>query len=65
VKYISTRGYVINADNTPVCVHNSERKREHMSLPNLQAMVFPDGHPELKLRGQAKGIEQILRERGL
>ena len=32
---------------------------------NPQAMVFPDNHPEPKLRGQAKGIEQVLRERGL
>jgi hypothetical protein len=28
-------------------------------------MMFPNDHPELKLRGQAKGIEQVLRERGL
>jgi hypothetical protein len=27
-------------------------------------MVFPND-PELKLRGQAKGIEQVLGERGL
>ena len=30
-----------------------------------QAMVFSDNHPVPKLRGQAKGIEQVLRERGL
>lgn len=28
-------------------------------------MMFSDDHPELKLRGQAKGIEQVLRERSL
>jgi len=35
------------------------------SLSNLQAMAFPDDHPEPKLCGQANEIEQILRERSL
>jgi len=35
------------------------------SQPYPQAMVFPDNHPEPELRGQAKGIEQVLRECGL
>jgi len=35
------------------------------SQSNPQAMVFPDDYPEPKLHGQAKGIEQVLRERGL
>ena len=30
-----------------------------------QSMVFSDNHPILSLRGKAKGIEQVLRERGL
>jgi hypothetical protein len=35
------------------------------SLSNPQAMVFLDDHPELNLRGQAKGIEQVIKERHL
>jgi hypothetical protein len=30
-----------------------------------QAMVFSDTHPSLQLRGKSKGLEVILRERGL
>jgi hypothetical protein len=30
-----------------------------------QLLVWPDDHPDPKLRGQPKGIEQVLRERGL
>ena len=28
-------------------------------------MVFPENHPEPQLRGKAKGVEQVLRKRGL
>ena len=30
-----------------------------------QSMVFGDDHPDVKLRGKAKGIRQVLLERGL
>ena len=30
-----------------------------------QSMVFSDDHPDVKLRGKAKGIRQVLLERGL
>jgi hypothetical protein len=33
--------------------------------PSLAVPMFPDNHPEPRLRGQAKGIEQVLRERSL
>jgi len=29
----------------------------------VQQMTFPDNHPDLKLRGQAKGIRAVLQER--
>jgi len=35
------------------------------SNPQWQAMVFLENHPEPQLRGKAKGVEQVLRERGL
>src|SRR5947207_8290244 len=30
----------------------------------LQSMTFSDNHPNVKLRGQPKGLKQILQERG-
>ncbi|RPB21874.1 hypothetical protein L211DRAFT_888332 [Terfezia boudieri ATCC MYA-4762] len=30
-----------------------------------QSILFPDNHPDLELRGKAKGIRQVLMERGL
>ncbi|CAG8625873.1 17591_t:CDS:2 [Acaulospora morrowiae] len=31
----------------------------------IQSMVFPDNHPEEKLRGHSKGIRQVLKDRKL
>lgn len=34
-------------------------------IQQIQPMVFPDDHPNVSLRGQPKGLKQVLTERGL
>lgn len=40
-------------------------KPTKMADGRTQHMIFPDDHPDESLRGQAKGMAQVLRERGL
>jgi len=35
------------------------------SKQRAQSMVYPDNYPNYELRGKAKGLEQVLKERGL
>lgn len=46
-------------DNIPSPQHTGIRDMRGQ----VQAMTFPDDHPDLSLRGKVKGIFQILRER--